>query len=66
MSKSSEVSLELNIVQREVSVEVKNKARSLEVTRIISRSLEQRFEVQGGSRWGQVDNERGIKVDIRT
>ena len=40
--------LELSIVQREVSIEVKNKARSLEVTRIISGSPEQRFKVQGG------------------
>ena len=48
LSGSLEVILELNVVQREVSIEVKNKARSLEVTRIISRSLEQRFEVQGG------------------
>jgi len=37
-----------NVVQREVSIEVKNKARPLEVTRIISRSPEQRLEVQMG------------------
>jgi len=41
---------ELNIVQRGVSVEVKNKDRSLEVTRFNSGSPEQRFGVQGGSR----------------
>jgi len=52
LSRSLEVIPELNVVQSEMSVEVKNKARSLEVTRIISRSLEQRVEVQGGSRWG--------------
>ena len=44
---SLEVNLELSIVQREVSIEVKSKARALEVTGIISGSLEQRFEVQG-------------------
>jgi len=48
LSRSSEVNLELSIVQIEVSIEVKNKARSLEVTRIISRSPEQRLQVQGG------------------
>jgi len=32
----------------EVSIEVKNKARSLGVTKIISGSLEQRFKVYGG------------------
>jgi len=48
LSRSSEVNQELSIVQREVSVEVKNKARALEVTRNISRSLEQGFKVQGG------------------
>ena len=48
LSGSSEVNLELSVVQREVSVEVKNKARAMEVTGIISRSLEQRLEVQGG------------------
>ena len=41
---SLEVIPELNVVQREVSIEVKNKARSLEVTRIISGSPEQRFK----------------------
>ena len=48
LSRSSEVNPELSLVQREVSVVVKNKARALEVTRIISRSPEQRFKVQGG------------------
>ena len=48
LSRSSEVNPELSLVQREVSVVVKNKARALEVTRIISGSLEQRFEVQEG------------------
>jgi len=48
LSGSSEVNLELSVVQREVSIEVKNKARALEVTRIISGSPEQRFKVQGG------------------
>jgi len=47
LSGSSEVNPELSVVQREVSIEVKNKARSLEVIRIISRNLEQRFDVQG-------------------
>jgi len=45
LSGSLEVILELNVVKREVSVEVNNKARSLEVTRIIPGSLEQRFKV---------------------
>ena len=45
LSRSLEVIPELNVVQSEMSVEVKNKARSLEVSKIISRSLEQRFEV---------------------
>jgi len=48
LSRSSEFNPELSIVQREVSIEVKNKARALEVTRIISGSPEQRSEVQGG------------------
>ena len=48
LSGSSEVIPALNLVQREVSVEVKTKARSMEVTRIISESPEQRFEVQMG------------------
>ena len=48
LSGSLEVNLELSVAQREVSVEVKNKTRALEVTRIISGSPEQRFEVQGG------------------
>ena len=45
LSRSSEVIPELNVVQREVSIEVKNKARALEVTRT-------RTKVQGarGSR----------------
>src|SRR5882724_11217140 len=44
LSGSLEVNLELRIVQREVSIEVKNKARAWEVTRIISGSPEQRFK----------------------
>jgi len=44
---SSEVNLELSIVQREVSIEVKNKGWSSGSNRIISGSPEQRFEVQG-------------------
>ena len=48
LSGSSEVILALNVVQRKVSVDVKTEARSLEVTRIISGSPEQRFEVQMG------------------
>jgi len=52
LSGSSEVNLELSVVQREESIEVKYEARSLEVTRIISGSLELRFEIQRETRWG--------------
>ena len=49
LSRSSEVNLELSIVQREVSVEVKNKARALEVTGLI---LEVQNRGLRGSRQG--------------
>jgi len=50
IQKCSEVNPELSIVQREVSIEVKNKARALEVIRLFP---EVRNRVQGS---------RGVKM----
>ena len=47
LSGSLEVNLELRIVQREVSIEVKNKARVLDMTNIILEVQKLRFKVQG-------------------
>jgi len=60
-----EVNPELSIVQG-VSVEVTNKARVLEVTKIISGSPEMEIQGSGGSEPGRVENEMRIKVNIRT
>jgi len=46
-------------------IEVKNKARVLDVTNMIPEVRKLRFKV-GGSGQGQVDNEMRIKVNIQT
>ena len=48
LSGSSEVNPKLSVVQREVRVEVKTKARSLEVTRIILEVQNRGLRFMGG------------------
>ena len=48
LSGSLEVNLELSIVQREVSIEVKNKARPLEVTRLFPEVQNRGLRFKGG------------------
>ena len=48
LSRSLEVNPELSIVQREVSVEVKNKARALEVTVLIPEVWNRGLRFKGG------------------